>query len=311
MKPWAKKIFRILLYSLGISIFISLIVKYDFIGSLSIVARHKNNFHFLVVSVIFATFTPLLRAFRWSKVAKELGMRDMGFYKSLKLTSASFFISLITPAKVGEMGRFFFNDADKGKTFRGTFFEYYVDILVLGIFSVFSVIVFVPVPSFLLVVTLMLLLIGGVCLLFHASITERLMVFFSKNKFVALRKFDAEHCVKSEMSNMKIVFISIIASILIFFTAFMAAYFIFLFLAYPVAFPAILSALSVGRLLGVISFIPMGLGAREASSLGVLYSLGYSPAMIAPGLIIFRLLSMLPMAIGFVFYLSCVKRGKL
>lgn len=296
------------LYTLGVGVFVYLFLQYDIVGAVSSAEGNPSRYWFLVLSGLLFLAVPVFRALRWKYVAGRLGIASLRLGSALAQTSASFFVSLITPGKAGEFLRFLFSDADRMAVLVGTYTEFCYDMLALAALSVVAAAVYLP-SSTVLPVSIAIAGFSIVMLaLVVTSAMEKVVSWFALRRgFSFVQRATLGPDMKSGLRDPKLGLICFGVGLSNYGVAAFAAYSVFHFLGYPIAIDSILAATVLGRLAGLASLIPMGLGSREVSSLAFLSLRGYDSDWSAAGLMITRLFTLLPAAVGLVSYVVIVR----
>ncbi len=218
----------------------------------------------------------LIRYFRWRFLIKNIG-----FKIPLKRDLINWFASLAfaaTPAKIGEFVRLNFYNQDfnipKSKVFSILFIEKISDLVSIVIISFFSF-------GFLYKINLITFY------LFLLFIVFLIFVFFYKKKFLIkkilrkyLLKFRGEKFYKiyssiRQLSKINILLISISAGVIGWFVECLSVYYLVnFFKEFDISIFKITFAHLTSTLVGVISFIPGGIGASEFTTTNIFLKYG-------------------------------------
>lgn len=291
---------------IGILIMALYIWKLDVIGSLGNL-KGKINYFYLVIAFLMSSSILAVRAVRWAYVAKKMGIARLSFIDSLKCTSASFFVALLTPGKVGDASRMLFmKDSDKTKVLAGVSTEYLIDVFTTILLPLALSLLFIYEVELFAGILILFALLGAIIILSINKIsTERIArVVTRKNADMVAKNRDAyietiKHGLKFE-----IVIVCFVLSLVMRLLTYSAIYIAFRSIYIEIDVLTLFAGLAIGQLIGVISFIPMGLGSREVGSLGFFIFMGYDPVIMGGALIVARLLTLSPLISGYIFYLK-------
>lgn len=298
---------------IGIVLFIALVLfklnLTDFAKTVS--ERLSWTFYSFIFIAVIAQL--VFRSIRFRLLFNNVFEYKMPRLRSFLLASASFFVALATPVKLGDMIRGIFV---KGKGMEITaisIIEYLLDVLV-----VFAVPVFGPIflyhyylfdiaaAYFILALVLLVIFI----LLRYSHIKD----FFLKTQLY--RKYHEKIAIlklyfKKGIKNKAILSMGLFYTCLSYSVNFTIHYVVLKKLGAGTTFLEIVIAAGTGVLLGSLTFIPMGLGTKDVSIYGVLTALGTDPDLALSSVVIMRSLSLSLVLVSGTCYFLSVRRIKI
>jgi uncharacterized protein (TIRG00374 family) len=219
-------------------------------------------------------------------------------YKNVfHLISASFFLALVTPGKVGELSRPFFANKNRLKIGLVTIYEYLLDIFLMLFIPIACVLYFDNFSFYMdefLLVALMFFILFYALYKFKSFLMSLIYYLLKKNKKFADEKFQLNDVRKDFFDLLKkkqVLFTSIIFTIATHFVYFLILFIILKDFGSHIHFWQVIVALSLGILVGVFTFMPFGLGTRDLSTYGFLIFFGVDPLIAATSVIILRSLT--------------------
>ncbi|MEE8401453.1 MAG: lysylphosphatidylglycerol synthase transmembrane domain-containing protein [Candidatus Hydrothermarchaeaceae archaeon] len=290
---------------IGILILMLYIWKLDVVGSLGNL-KEKINYPYLVIAFLMSSSILAVRAVRWAYVARKMDIALLSLTDSLKYTGASFFVSLLTPGKVGDASRMLFmKDSDKTRVLAGVSTEYLIDVFITILLPLALSLLFIYEVELFAGILILFSLLGALIALSLSKIsTERIArIVTGKNADMVAKNRDnyietLKHGLKFE-----IVIVCFALSLVMRLLTYSAIYIAFMSIYIEIDVLTLFAGLAMGQLVGVISFIPMGLGSREVGSLGFFVFMGYDPVVMGGALIVARLLTLSPLIASYAFYL--------
>jgi uncharacterized membrane protein YbhN (UPF0104 family) len=248
---------------------------------------------FYILISLSITLQLVCRAFRFNLLYNRIQPDRMSFKNSLLLTGASFLVAMATPNKLGDTSRGLFFREKGVEVTAVTVIEYLFDtfavvgIALVGTAAVYRRYLAIPVVT-------MLLLIAGLVGLYY--LLERDVLARLPDRFTRLRNL------AGKLQAFKIFFGAglksrfVLGAGLLFTGLFHAIYFLLFYavlsqLKTGVALTDVLFSAGVGMFVGALTFIPMGIGTRDASTYGLLCSVGVDPHAAMASVIIMRSLT--------------------
>lgn len=295
---------RILLLGAGTALLILYLRGLDFSAVPEAASRFSLGMVVLVVSLNL--FPGALKYLRWRHFLGRRGLAGGGF-RSYLAVNASFYLGLVTPGTVGELSRAFV--AGEGETGRATAvvaFEKLTDLVVLLILVVGSAAVqFTTGPTSWLVVGAAVLLVGAGHWLFlrfdnlvTAPVKFLLERVVSRDRKLSLR--DAYWEFYELAQDRRLTLVSVVVSALLWIVTLAQMHLIFAGLGWELPLKTTALALFLPYLVGVVSMVPLGLGAFELTMARVSHS-GLAAGVVgdaAMGPLFFRVLVTVPLIVG-------------
>ena len=132
---------REIIFIFGLVLFVVLLVnQLEFEYFISIVSQ-KLTWHFYLMMFFIMNLQLLFRSIRFKLLYKFGFNQDVPIGNAFILTSASFFISLPTPNKVGDLARGLLSDRNRWEITSISVFEYLLELFVFLILPAFGLIV--------------------------------------------------------------------------------------------------------------------------------------------------------------------------
>lgn len=261
------------------------------------------DYSMLWIIIPLMLMTPLVRALRWQYVMSRTTETEILFFESLRLTCISFFISCVTPMRLGEISKSIFYKDSKSSAMAGVSVEILFDLIMLFL-----------IPILLLTHQLSILLL---CVLLVVFIFVVFVLVASKIKLVFVTKIisyvlgrrvnfqqkqkEFEETTRKLVKTPSVTIICIVSSTFLYLNYYFCTYLIFKALGLEIGLVTSMRALSLSQAIGFISTIPMGLGARETAAMTYF---GNENSLIFMGLLLSRLLTLFYILLGFCFYMS-------
>jgi len=238
---------------------------------------------------------------RWRYVAAKVSGLNLTFYESLRLTSISFFISCVTPFKVGDLSRVYFYKKYRARVMAGVGLEYFFDSLLL--FLIPAVLFTIKTKIFLAYIVFILLVSVSLLYLFlrmdfnfleHSKLSSKVFLTILRTQKNLRDSF------KGVLKKPGVIITCFVSSALFYLNYYFCTYLIFRALGLEIDLFSSLKGLSFSQAIGVVSMMPMGLGARELVAMNFFNS---DNPILFIGLILSRILIIFPFLIGFYFYM--------
>ena len=260
----------------------------------------------VLVVVLFGWF---LRGMRWNYYLAKSQIKEVSFWKGLKIFFASFALTL-TPGKAGELVKgYFLKETPFTKTAGILFAERLMDlvaVLVLAIGFIFF-------DQGQLVVFLIAAVLTGllVLMIFGQKFYQKIISKLKNRKIVKfLEKIFGLFAVSKNLFKPDVLFLSLPVSILAWFCEGLAFYLIARFLYLDVALLTALFIYAIATVAGAVSMIPGGFLSAEATMFGLLALQGIMPQAAIPLVLLFRFATVwcIPL-VGFGFMLNLIGIG--
>lgn len=289
----------------GLIIFILLIAfKLDLANVLNIVS-HKISLEFYIFLFLLCIALMLFRSIRFKALSNSLFQINISLLNSFLLTNASFFIALFTPNKAGDLLKGFFLKKHRLEVTTISLIEYFFDSLFVVLIPIFGL--FIVCRFYLIEIV-----IGYTALAFVLVITIFLIKYRPSERF--LNNFKPYYKVKDKLNLLKEYLIrsfknnfalttGFVMSCLFFCLYFSIFYTILHKLGAQTTILQSVISVAIGLFIGSLSFIPMGMGTRDASTYGALLSLGTDPTISMSAVLIMRSLNLfLAIFCGFCYF---------
>lgn len=293
------KIIKIIPILFGISILMGLNFK---IGIPELInSINSINKYYLAVSALLLLIAMLIKSLRWYYILKPLGVN------SSKIAFGSYFIGQATneilPTGSGELARLTILKKYANRSFAyfssSVVLERLYDMLLLLILSIFLayttessliLLILVPIMGFVVMVFIKPKFIDvpvKVCKFFESkNILSRV------NSIISDKFLEIQHGLRSYQNNTRLLFITFMLTAIswIFFET-LSHYLLLLGCGIRIPYMSLLGIVAISWILGTISMLPGGLGAREAvysfmlAKFGVPIGTGMAVAMIYRGIV--------------------------
>jgi uncharacterized protein (TIRG00374 family) len=296
----------LLLLAGGIIFAVLIFLKLDLEGLVNIVLERLSwTFYSLICIAITAQL--VFRSIRFRLLFNNVFEYKIPQLKAFLLTSASFFVALATPVKLGDMTRGVFL---KGKGLEITaisIIEYLLDVIIVLAVPIFGMI-FLYRYYLSEIVTAYLFLSLGLAALFILLRYARVKDFLKRTRLYSKGKDKIDllkQYFKKGLKNKVILSIGFFCTCLSYNVIFTIYYVVLQKLGAGTTFLEVIIAAGTGFLLGSLTFIPMGLGTRDASTYGILTVLGTDADLALSAVVIMRSLSLtLILVSGSCYFLS-------
>ncbi len=131
---------------LTVLLFVVLVIKVNFFEILSII--YSLNLFYLIGAVILVPVLYVIRTVRWNIFLNSVGI-TLPFFQSLKILLIGNFYGLVTPGKVGELGRAYHLNEKKVLTIPTIIMEKMTDIFTLILLSLHTIIFYFQKKTFM------------------------------------------------------------------------------------------------------------------------------------------------------------------
>jgi uncharacterized protein (TIRG00374 family) len=300
---------RIILLTLGLIIFLSIIFKTLSIKDISILITTKNLIVIILVALFINIIIPI-KTFRWKYLLKANKIKNITFNQSFIEIGSSFFLGSITPGRLGEFSRVL-SSKNKKKELTAIFIiEYLTDLIaILGIPLIFSLIILYKIQFVSIIVGIIFgILILGYLFLKMNIIDTLFTKVFPKHNSIIQKKKEILKIFQSYIKNYKAIIVSILIAFIMYMILYTIGWIILITIGINISFSTAIAIYSIGQLIGIISFIPQGLGSREAAIFGFLISLGYESTLITSSLLILRIITIIPILICYPIYIKFINQ---
>lgn len=306
-----KRITRnILLLLVGISIFVFLIAFKLDLSSFVATISGKISWGFYVFISLLIILQLLLRSFRFNLLFNRVFEDKISLKDSFLLTGASFFVALATPSKLGDTTRGLFFRKKGIEITAIALVEYSFDTLVIVGIALWGL-AFIYRQHLSKILLAPVILIAGLVVLFYLlkySKVEMLVSRFSWYETICGKmKLLVSH-IKTGIKSRFVLSIGFIFSCLFNAIYFLIFYLVLCQLGANVSITDVLFSAGVGMLIGTITFIPMGMGTRDASTYGLLCSMGIEPEIAISSVVIMRSLTIPLLLVCSLCYLLAINR---
>jgi|WetSurMetagenome_2_1015567.scaffolds.fasta_scaffold00639_5 glycosyltransferase 2 family protein len=242
-----------------------LVIKVNFSEILSII--FSLNLFYLAGALLLVPVLYAIRTVRWNVFLHSVGI-TLPFVQSFKILLIGNFYGLVTPGKVGELGRAYHLNEKKVVTIPTIIFEKMIDILTLIILSLLTIIFYFQKSTFMQ---------GGILLccisviLIILLLTNKKAVFFIAKLFT-IKQDNSEQFFENFLGmlhNYPIIAYAFLISIIYYIVAYVLGYLIILSAGFN---SIVIITLPIIVLIGNIPITISGLGLRESvGSLAFVY----------------------------------------
>jgi uncharacterized protein (TIRG00374 family) len=296
----------------GISILAVLLAfKFDLSDFVSTVSA-KISYGFYAVISVAIVVQLVFRSLRFNLLYNRTQEDKISLTDSFVLTGASFLVAMATPNKLGDTTRGLFFGKKRIEITAITLIEYLFDSFILVAVAFVGIVVVYRQYLPQVVLAVAVLAAGAAVLLYLVKSGHAGKLLAKSDRFKGLAgKLDLLKAYFG--AGIKSKFVLLVG--FIFSCCFHATYFL-IFYAVLREFGAglsvtdVLFAAGVGMFVGSLTFIPMGIGTRDASTYGLLYSLGVESDVALSSVIIMRSLSVALLLASAVCYFTAIHRFK-
>ena len=304
------KLRKVILFLIGLFVLIIALWKFDFVNNFNKV-ENLINWYVIIICGVIINSVILLRAYRWKYMMAHLKIREMSLWESMKIVGPSFFFASITTSRIGEISKVLLTK-EKKKTLAAFGIEYLGDFIAVIVVPAFFLMIYLNNLKSVLLLSGFTLTVLIIILIFHFlknKVMDKVLSFLFPNQQALLKhKRDITKYFDVYIRNRKVMIRSIAIGVINYLVFYIIGYLVFLSLGIKVNFLIAITGLALAQIVGIITFIPLGLGTRELSALGFFMLQGFDSATIINGLIILRLLSFLPILFGYFLYLVKIKK---
>lgn len=280
---------------LTILLLIFLFYKIDLISIIDIF--QSLDLFFVTCGLVMVPLLYILRTWRWNFFLSAMGV-SLPFLKLLRIILIGNFYGLITPGKLGELGRAFHLDEKKTITLPTIIMEKLLDIGILLLLSFITIMFFFK-DSFFMKISILIISIGvfGVIYLF---LNKNVISYLGK--MVGIAQEDIGESIRNFiilLKNYKVILKTVIVTLVYYLIAYFIAYFIaisahmkgIVFFMMPIIvlmgnIPITISGLGIRESIGSFTFLLMG----ESAANGFVFSF-----------LLFILITFLPAILGYIF----------
>ncbi len=271
----------------------ALIIKINFFEIAQII--FNLNPVYLLGALILVPILYIIRTLKWNVLLSSAGI-TITFNKSLKVILIGNFYGLVTPGKVGELGRAYHLNEKKVLTLPTIIIEKMLDIFALVILSVLTIILFFQ-NNLIMIIGIFICVIVMIISIFML-VNEKAISFVTN--FFKINQENNEQFVKNFWSlfhNYKIMGTTIFISFVYYFVAYLLGYFVILSAGFE---PIVLITLPIIVLIGNIPITISGLGLRESIGSVAFISLGETAADgFVFAFLLFLLITLIPGIVGY------------
>ncbi len=284
-----------------------LILKFDFSTFISTVSTNVSwLFYFLISLSIIAQL--VFRSLRFGMLFNSSFSEKIQMFDVFVLSSASFFLALATPNKLGDTFRAVFYKKQQWEITAISLIEFVMDIVLVLIIPLLGFFVLYKIHfKQLLVGYIIVALVIAVLLFFlkYSNPDRGKPNFYAKNvyKFSLLKQYVAKG-LKSKFA-LFTGFLFTCLTLGVYFTVFYA---VVRKLGGEVTFVEALVAAGVGVFIGSMSFIPMGIGTRDVSAYAILVTFGVNAEVALSSVVIIRSLSVTLVLVSCICYFIAIHR---
>lgn len=244
-------------FFLTILLFVVLFLKVNFFDVIKII--FSLNSVYLIGAFILVPIIYLIRTARWNLFLHFFGI-NLQFFKLYKILVIGIFYGLVTPGKVGELGRAYHIPEKKVFTLPTIILEKLVDIATLAGLSFFTIIICFPKDPILLITILFCLaaVVLGIFLLTNTKF------IFSMTRFFGVESNDCDQFAQNFrklLYRYPVVGKSVLLSILYYCICYLICFFICLSAGFN---PIVIITFPIIILMGNIPITISGLGLRES-----------------------------------------------
>jgi len=281
-------------FFLTILLFAVLVIKVNFYEILSII--FSLNIFYLIGALSLVPVLYVIRTGRWNMFLHSFGI-NLPFIQSFKIILIGNFYGLITPGKVGELGRAYHLNEKKVLTIPTIIMEKMIDIFTLIILSLLTIIFYFQKSTFMQ---------GGI---FLCSIAVIISIFLLTNKkavyFIAkLFNINQENSeqftenLQELLQNYLVIGYAFLLSLVYYLVAYLLGYLIILAAGFN---PIVLITLPIIVLMGNIPITISGLGLRESiGSLSFIYLGDTAANGFVFAFLLFFLITVIPGIFGYI-----------
>ncbi len=279
-----------LLLSAGVLIFVFLILfKFDLSSFVSTVSDKLSWAFFILMSLLILLQFPS-RGFRFHLLFNRAFQGKTSFKDSFILTGASFFVALATPNRLGEATRGLFFKEKAVEITAVTFIEYLADTLTLACIAFLGLLLVYQqyLSKFILALAIVIAALAVPFYLLKYGKAKKLIIRFNCYQKIHNKVQLLKSHIAAGIKNKFVLPTAFVFSCLFNAVYFLVFYLVLCRLGATVSITDVFFSAGVGRFIGTLTFIPMGMGTRDASIYGLLCSIGTAPEIAISSVIIMR-----------------------
>jgi uncharacterized protein (TIRG00374 family) len=290
---------------------ILLVFKFDLSSFVSTVSN-KISYGFYAAISAAIVFQLVFRSLRFSLLYNRTQNDTISVGDSFFLTGASFLIAMATPNKLGDTTRGLFFGKKRIEITAIALIEYLFDSFILvGVAFIGIVVVYRQyVPQFIVVLAVLAAAAGLLYFLIRYDHAGKLLSKFDRFHNLIGKLGLLKSCFGAGIKSKFVLLVGFIFSCCFHATYFLIFYAVLHQFEAAVTVTDVLFAAGVGMFVGSLTFIPMGIGTRDASTYGLLYSLGVESDVALSSVIIMRSLSLALLSASAICYFIAIHRFK-
>lgn len=271
----------------------AIFIKLDFFNILNII--YNINILYLIIALLVVPILYIIRTYKWTILLNSIGI-EKSFLILFRILLIGVFYGLITPGKIGELGRVYHLSEKKSETIPTVLMEKIMDIFILTILSIITTIIFYNTYHQLGhgLLSFLILFISGMWLFTNRKFTLIL------TRFLRVDYDDADiyyNKLSSLFHNNNTLSKVAILSIMYYLVAYILGYFLLRSLNID---ESMIIALPIIILMGNIPITISGLGLRESVSAICFILLGDSGIHgVSFSILLFSVMILFPGIVGF------------
>jgi uncharacterized protein (TIRG00374 family) len=234
----------------------------------------------------------------------------ISYKNSLSLTGASFLVAMATPNKLGDVTRGVFYREKGVEVTATTVIEYLFDTFaIVGIALVGTAAVYrryLPIPA-----AAMVILIVGLISFYYIlkyDVLSRVPERFNKLRNLTEKLRTVSVYIKAGLMSKFVLVAGLLFTCLFHAVYFLLYYAVLRQLGTGVVLTDVLFSAGVGMFVGALTFIPMGIGTRDASTYGLLCSVGVDPDAAMASVVIMRSLTLWLVLASAICYFTAIRK---
>lgn len=283
-----------LMLAVGVVIIALLLAfKLDLSTFVTTVSENISPGFYVLISFLII-FQLVCRGVRFNLLFNRIQPDHLSLKDSVLLTGASFLVAMATPNKLGDASRGLFFREKGAEVTAVTIIEYLFDTFaVLGIALLGTVVVYrqyVAIP--LVAIVLLTVALVGLYYFVEYDVLNRIPDRFGRLRVLVGRLQSFKLYFKAGLKSRFALSAGLLFTVLFHGIYYVLFYAVLSQLTTGVAFTDVLFSAGVGMFIGALTFIPMGLGTRDASTYGLLASVGIDPDAAMASVIVMRSLTL-------------------
>lgn len=270
----------------------------------------KISIGYVIIVLMLTVMAHYMLFLRWNFLLKSLKI-NIPFKNNIKIYLSSWAM-FFTPAKTGELIKCFFLKKMHNVPYKVStpiiFIEQLSDLVIIVLFSFWGIYLFKIMP-FKQAIKIFLLLFLIIIVFFLTLSSKRMVnrIILVSKKIPLLKKYSQEfkraYLTASTLTKPKVLFSSLLFSFGFWFLFSLILYTLLKSFNTPLILMITTPIFALSTLIGVLSFIPSGVGIMEASTFALLTSQGIDKSIAAICLVIMRIFTLW---IGVLFGLLCL-----